>query len=76
MFRYGGEEFVVVLSSTDAAGAARLAERFRGGIEATAVSLPDSGDEQQVRVTASPDAAALEQGKDADALLAPADGAL
>ena len=76
MFRYGGEEFVVVLSNTDAAGAARLAERFRGSIETTAMSLQGSTDEQQVRLTASPGAAALNEGKDADALLAPADGAL
>ena len=76
IFRYGGEEFVVVLSNTDAAGAARLAERFRGSIEATVMSLQGSADEQQVRVTPSPGAAALDEGEYADALLAPADGAL
>ncbi len=32
--RYGGEEFVVLLPNTDSAGAAAMAERFRGAIEA------------------------------------------
>ena len=33
LFRYGGEEFVVVLSNTDLAGAALLAERVRKAVE-------------------------------------------
>lgn len=34
MGRWGGEEFVLVLPSTDAAGAARLVEQIREGVEA------------------------------------------
>ncbi len=34
MGRWGGEEFVLVLPSTDAAGAARLVEQIRAGVEA------------------------------------------
>jgi len=33
IFRYGGEEFVILLSDTDANGAALLAERIRSSIE-------------------------------------------
>jgi diguanylate cyclase (GGDEF)-like protein len=33
LFRYGGEEFVVLLNNTDAKGAARLAERIRRNVE-------------------------------------------
>ena len=41
VFRYGGEEFVVVLPSTDSTGAELLAERIRGGIEALQIeTLP------------------------------------
>ena len=76
VFRFGGEEFVVVLNNTDSAGAALLAERLRGSIESTAMPLPDSADAQQVRVTASAGAAALIKGESADALLARADAAL
>ena len=33
VFRYGGEEFVILLSETDANGAKLLAERIRASIE-------------------------------------------
>jgi len=49
VFRYGGEEFVVVLPSTGAGGAELLAERIRGEIEAMLIE----GVPQTVRVTAS-----------------------
>lgn len=34
LFRYGGEEFVIILNNTDAAGAKHALERFRQAIEA------------------------------------------
>ena len=37
LFRYGGEEFVVILSNTTRAGAMLLAERIRCGVEQTLV---------------------------------------
>ncbi len=39
LFRYGGEEFVVLLSGTDTAGAALLAERIREDIERTVIGF-------------------------------------
>ena len=33
--RYGGDEFVVILTRTDLQGAARVAEALRAGIEGT-----------------------------------------
>ncbi|WP_156927224.1 GGDEF domain-containing protein [Azospirillum halopraeferens] len=54
--RLGGEEFVVVLPQTDAAGAADLAERLRRAIEGVALPVGDGG---AVRLTASIGVAAL-----------------
>ncbi|MDP9351779.1 MAG: GGDEF domain-containing protein, partial [Chloroflexota bacterium] len=47
--RYGGEEFVVVLPNTDAAGAAQLAEKLRRIV--SEITLPEV--DEALRVTAS-----------------------
>ena len=39
--RYGGEEFAAILPATDAVGAARVAERIRGGVERCGVPHRD-----------------------------------
>jgi diguanylate cyclase (GGDEF)-like protein len=49
VFRYGGEEFVVVLPATGAPGAELLAERVRAGIEGQVID----GVPASLRVTAS-----------------------
>jgi len=41
VFRYGGEEFVVLLNKTDRAGARVIAERIRRGVEALTVARAD-----------------------------------
>jgi diguanylate cyclase (GGDEF)-like protein len=69
LFRSGGEEFVVLLPETDAAGAALLGDALRGAV--TAIS-PGAGRP----VTLSAGVAALLPGEDADGWLRRADRAL
>jgi len=70
--RWGGEEFALLLPATDAAGAARLAERARAAIEAHAVET----DEGEVAVTASFGVASFPECRELDDLIAAADAAL
>jgi diguanylate cyclase (GGDEF)-like protein len=49
VFRYGGEEFAVILTNTKAAGATLLAERIRSGVE----HLVLNSDGQEIKVTVS-----------------------
>jgi len=73
--RYGGEEFAVVLPGTDLAGAHRLAERIRAGIEGLA-GVQSNG-QGPVRLTASFGVASLpETSEDHERLVAAADAAL
>lgn len=72
VFRYGGEEFLVVLSSTDVAGASLLAERLRSAVQDLTIR---SGD-VSVKITASLGVAALEPSDDSIRLLQKADRAL
>lgn len=80
--RFGGEEFVVVAPSTDAAGGRTLAERARLALAAAPIlASAGSGAHTMLRVTASFGVAAT-QGRDgagsrgAEELLAAADAAL
>ncbi len=72
LFRYGGEEFVALLSSTGAAGGARVATRIRRAIEDTPCVCGGA----RVQVTVSLGVAELQEGEDVDSLLARADAAL
>ena len=60
VFRFGGEEFCVLLSNTDASGASRLAERIRASIEGLVVDA----DGEAVHITASLGIAELEPGEE------------
>jgi diguanylate cyclase (GGDEF)-like protein len=71
--RWGGEEFAMVLTGTDAVGGARLAERARAAIEAQKVQTPDG---LEVAVTASFGVAAFPEAREVDELVAAADAAL
>ena len=51
VFRYGGEEFVVLLNKTERAGARVIAERIRQGVEALGVA--GSGDKTRCPITVS-----------------------
>lgn len=72
VFRFGGEEFTVVLSNTDLAGARLLAARIRESVEQTEFCC----DGIRLRLTVSVGIANLEPGDDAAALTGKVDQAL
>jgi diguanylate cyclase (GGDEF)-like protein len=72
VFRYGGEEFVVLLSETNLAGAELVAERIRRSIESHTLSY----DMSTLKVTASLGATALRADDTADTFVKRADGAM
>jgi diguanylate cyclase (GGDEF)-like protein len=71
--RWGGEEFALVLTGTDAAGGARLAERARAEIEARSIPMPEG---EALMVTASFGVASYPECEEFGELLAAADSAL
>lgn len=71
--RWGGEEFVVALPSTDLAGALCFAERLRASIEALVVAHSDG---RRVPVTASLGCASYSRSDTLDSVLERADGAM
>ena len=72
LFRYGGEEFCIVLSRTGAGGARRLAERVRAAVHA--LRIPAGS--ETLRLTVSLGVASLSPGESAAALVEKADAAL
>jgi diguanylate cyclase (GGDEF)-like protein len=71
--RFGGEEFALILPATDEAGALRLAERVRAGVEKAQLVFEGA----RLSVTVSLGVAVWpSDGKDAETLLAAADRAL
>lgn len=77
-FRYGGEEFVVLLPETDADGAIAVVGRLRQTVRGSATVLPvPGGRTQAVNVTVSLGVALYpEHGGDGPSVLAAADAAL
>ncbi|ASP40399.1 GGDEF domain-containing protein [Bacterioplanes sanyensis] len=71
-FRYGGEEFIIVLSGASASGALRIAERIRISIEA----LRLQGSQGDIQLSASLGCVTLHGDDDKDSLLHRADEAL
>lgn len=72
IFRYGGEEFVVVLSNTAAEGASIIAERIRDAIERLNLELGDQG----VKLSVSLGLSSLRPKEALNALFGRADRAL
>lgn len=72
--RYGGEEFAVIMPETDAAVAARVAERLRAAVESYGIS----GQDDELKVTISMGVATVPRGDIATAaeLVTAADQAL
>jgi len=73
VFRYGGEEFLILLANTSEEGALRLAERIRNEL---ARHLHLAGDGIPMRVTASLGVATLRAGTTKEVLLNQADQAM
>ncbi len=71
IFRFGGEEFLVLLSATKISGATLLAERIRNNIEHLEV-FPDL----DLRITASMGVVSRSRDEDAESLIGRADSAL
>ena len=71
--RYGGEEFLVILPRTDAAGAALMSERMRSAIDGTPMRRSDGG---TFKITASFGVAECCEGDNEDLLVSRADAAL
>ena len=72
LYRYGGEEFVLLLNNTDKEGAMRLAERVRRELEWREHELGEG----TLKMTASFGVSTLESDEEGDALFAKADAAL
>jgi diguanylate cyclase (GGDEF)-like protein len=72
VFRYGGEEFVILLSETDLAGAKLLAERIRNTIELHILAY----DMATIKITASLGVAALHDDDTVDTFIRRADDAM
>ena len=72
IFRYGGEEFVILLNETSQVGARVIAERIRCAIEKTKVETAG----QSLKITVSLGAAALKPNDSKDRLFQRADKAL
>lgn len=70
VYRYGGDEFVALLSNTNIAGSRNVAERVKSTLEASSIQT-DDGD--KVSITASIGIAELGQGDDASRLFDRAD---
>ncbi|RRR99226.1 diguanylate cyclase [Glycomyces terrestris] len=76
-FRHGGEEFMVLLPETDAAGAAAVAERLGRSVAARPFKVNDASGGRELRVTVSIGVAVLGEHADtANEILAAADEAL
>ncbi len=72
IYRYGGEEFIVLLRNTDQAGSMLVAERIRSAIEMIMFRY----DNFDIRVTASEGLATLSADDDIDSFLSRCDKAL
>jgi two-component system, cell cycle response regulator len=76
VYRYGGEELVVVLPGQDLASAVMAAQRLRAAVEALAVAHPGNPPADVVTVSIGVAPVGEADPKDPAALLRPADAAL
>ncbi len=77
VFRYGGEEFIVILPETDKAGAFTIAEKVRQTLEATKIPIPEKNGEILSRTASIGVASFIEDNLEgADAFIEMADSRL
>lgn len=76
VFRYGGEEFAMIMPDTDCEGAALVAEELRAAIERLNISLPVAGVCERVTISVGVACLYPEQHQSADELIGAADQAL
>jgi len=74
LYRYGGEEFVIILPHTPCKAAAKLAERLRNNIKKYVFTIPK--EKTKFSVTVSFGVTSVRDGDDIDGLLSRADKAL
>ena len=72
LFRYGGEEFVILLTNTDEKGAALLAERLRQRVEKLSCTLSN----ENISMTISAGVASLKTNDNCETLFIKADKAM
>lgn len=72
IFRYGGEEFVILLSDTDANGAELLAERIRSSVESHTIAYGM----ETIKITASLGTSTLRTNDTAESFIQRADKAM
>ena len=75
-FRYGGEEFVLMLRACDAERGARAAERLRGALKARPIELGEAGVPRSVTFSAGVASPVAANGFATDDLVSRADAAL
>lgn len=72
LFRFGGEEFIVVLNRSDEAACTKVAERILQGVRSNTLFYKD----HQIKITLSIGAAGLEEGDTLESFIERADKAL
>ena len=75
LFRYGGDEFVILLTEADSKAATRTAEKIREGVHGVEFKI-FKGSDKTVRVGLSLGVAEAKPGDDAKAVFTRADKAL
>ena len=76
-FRFGGEEFLILLPEVDLGGTIAIGERIRHAVEAAAIPHPgEPGNRRVVTISAGAAAAVLGDGLSAAEIIAGADAAL
>jgi two-component system, cell cycle response regulator len=69
LIRFGGEEFLALLTATDTIGAVTMAARLRESLEDSPIIVVDGGEAVEITMRASVGVAPLREGRDTAAVL-------